>query len=262
MSEQLQVKSEQDFSFVCPSNEFRRVVQALEPVNDPLAVQISATGMRLGAMDPSHVSMAVADLEPGFFQDWESKPSKMSFALSTALLLKIWSNDHVGPIRFKMSSDKTVVSIASSSLIKTFEIPTPTEPDDPVIDEQKYLPTTEIRVGTNAWCDAVTTVSKTSRGMRLEANSDSVVLKAFEPDLVVPGFCELRSWHGEIHDSSVVHYGTDFIVPFLEPLSKLADHISLAFGSDMPLRITAKFHHGACRFWFSPRIYDGGSISA
>ncbi len=265
MSEPLQVKPEQDFSFVCPSNEFRKVIEALQPVNDVLALQVSPSGMRLGAMDPSHVMMVVADLESNFFtfQNWDSRTIKSALQIDS--LLKFWPTDvHVSPIQFKISPEKSIMSVESSGLTKTFEIATtPTTSEGITLpDEKKYVPTTEISVGVNVWRDAVTTISKMSGDMRLEANNNSLLLRAFEPDCVpalLAGSCNLP-FHGEIRDESVVHYQSHSIIPFLEPLTKLADHVLLAFGSDMPLRMTAKFHHGFCRFWFAPRIY-GDSTS-
>lgn len=259
MSEQLQVKPEQDFCFVCPSNEFRKVIEALQPINDVLALQVSPSGMHLGAMDPSHVSMVVADLESSFFtfQDWDSRTIKSALQIDS--LLKFWPTDvHVSPIQFKISPEKTIMSVESSGLIKTFAIATATTSDGVTLpDEKKYVPTTEISVGVNVWRDAVTTISKMSRDMQLEAHSISLVLTAFEPDCVpalLAGSCNIP-FAGKIQNDLAVHYPTSNLLPFLEPLAKLADHILLAFGSDMPLRITAKIHHGTCRFWFAPRIY-------
>lgn len=231
---------------------FKTSFDAISSIVDEVQIEVDSDGLRLNAIDRSHVTYVHLELKESLFDVYEcDKPIKLN--LDTEELMKV--------LKRSKSDDVMELTVDAGSLIITFEGAVKKTFKVKLIDleyDTPAQPQIEYPININI---PITTLKEAIQDIEIVA--DRVLFDVDEDKLTLEAVGEFSDakveyLHGEkITETAKAIYAIENIKEMLKA-EKFADNTYVQFGDDMPLTLVLELlnNEGELSFLLAPRIEE------
>lgn len=232
------------------TKRFKAAFEAISTLINEGRIEIDDDGLKLEALDKSHITFVNLELNPEFFQE---------FDLDYPLQLNVDIEEFNKVLKRAKAEDTIILEVTDEQLILTFNgrakrifelnlIDMEYEPPSPPVIE---YPVT-IEVPTDLFKDGLTDAKLITEKVSLEADSDKFYIKGEG----IPGKNQFEYLHGEQVTGS---YGSIYNLDNLQKMlkaDKFASIIQLSIGKDVPCKLlmTNATEDGSIQYLLAPRI--------
>lgn len=231
-------------------NILRTSFDAISSIVDEVQIQISAEGMRLDALDRSHITFVHLELGAALFDEYTcDEPQKIN--VDTEELMKV--------LKRAKSNDRVILSLEEGNLIVQFEGEAVRTFKIRLIDIEYETPSppeiqyeNEFEVPFQLLKDSIGDIDIFSDKITFRVDEDKFLASA-EGEF---GDAEIEYLHGEkISKPARSVYSLDKIKEMLKA-DKFSETAIINLGDDMPLKLTLKMpsNEGELSFLLAPRI--------
>ncbi|MFH0896664.1 MAG: proliferating cell nuclear antigen (pcna) [Candidatus Bathyarchaeota archaeon] len=237
---------------------WKNLIGAISTLIDEGSFNADKDGMKLRAMDPSHVAMVDFEWPKAVFDEYVcDEPIKLCINFSEMLkFLKRIGNDESIDLNFDPKNAKLNI-VLKSKYTRTFSMAT-LEPSSEEIPMPKVSFNSMARVTTDTLKNSMDDVSTVSDQIQFETSKDKISMKA-SGDLgtasidIENGSGELLSL--EVKQPSKATYSLNYILEMVKAASNLSDIVSVELSSDMPIRLNFEMpEKGKLQYYLAPRI--------
>jgi proliferating cell nuclear antigen len=231
---------------------FKTSFDAISSIVDEVQIEVDSDGLRLNAIDRSHITYVHLELKESLFDIFQcDKPIKLN--LDTEELMKV--------LKRSKSDDVMELGVDAGSLIITFEGETKKTFKVKLIDLEYDAPTPpeieypiKIAVPIRTLKEGVQDIEIVANKVSLSVDEDNLTLEA------VGDFADakIEYLHGEkVNDSAKAIYAVENIKEMLKA-EKFADNTYISIGNDMPLTLSLELlnDEGKLTFLLAPRIEE------
>lgn len=231
---------------------FKTSFDAISSIVDEVQIEVDSDGLRLNAIDRSHITYVHLELKESLFDIYEcDKPIKLN--LDTEELMKV--------LKRSKSDDVMELTVDAGSLIITFEGAIKKTFKVKLIDleyDTPAQPQIEYPININI---PITTLKEAIQDIEIVA--DRVLFDVDEDKLTLEAVGEFSDakveyLHGEkITETAKAIYAIENIKEMLKA-EKFADNTYVQFGDDMPLTLVLELlnNEGELSFLLAPRIEE------
>ncbi|MBC7100626.1 proliferating cell nuclear antigen (pcna) [Methanothermobacter tenebrarum] len=231
-------------------NILKTSFDAISSIVDEVQIQVDSEGMRLDALDRSHITFVHLELHKELFDEYECpEPEKIN--VDTEELMKV--------LRRARAGDRLIITSDDTNLILTFEGEATRQFKIRLIDIEYETPQppeigyeNEFEVPFSLLKDAIADI---------DIFSDKITFKVDEEKFIVSstgefGDAMIEYYHGEkIKEPARSVYSLDKIKEMLKA-DRFSETAIINLGNDMPLKLTLKMPNdeGELSFLLAPRL--------
>ncbi len=237
---------------------WKNLIGAISTLIDEGSFNAEKDGMKLRAMDPSHVAMVDFEWPRVVFDEYIcDEPIKLCISFSEMLkfLRRIGSDESID-LNFDPKSAKLNI-VLKSKYKRTFSMAT-LEPSSEEIPTPKVSFNSTARITADTLKNSMDDVSIVSDQIQFETTEDTLSLKA-QGDLgtasidIEKGSEELLSL--EVNQPSKATYSLTYLLEMVKAASNLSDIVTVEFSSNMPIRLNFELpQQGKLQYYLAPRI--------
>lgn len=231
---------------------FKTSFEAISSIVDEVQIEVDSDGLRLNAIDRSHITYVHLDLKNRLFDVFEcDKPLKLN--LDTEELMKV--------LKRSKSDDVMELTVDGGSLILTFEGEVKKTFKVKLIDLEYETPTApsidypvKITIPIKTLKDAIADIEVVADRVEFKIDPDNLTLRAIGEF----ADAEVEYLHGEKVEKDVkAVFAIENIKEMLKA-EKFADTTYISLGDDMPLTLTLELlnEEGELTFLLAPRIEE------
>lgn len=231
-------------------NILKTSFDAISSIVDEVQIQVDSEGMRLDALDRSHITFVHLELHKELFDEYEcDEPEKIN--IDTEELMKV--------LRRAKAGDRLIITSDDANLILTFEGEATRQFKIRLIDIEYETPQpplieyeNEFEVPFSLLKDAIADI---------DIFSDKITFKVDEEKFIISskgefGDAMIEYYHGEkIKEPAKSVYSLDKIREMLRA-DRFSETATINLGNDMPLKLTLKMpeDEGELSFLLAPRL--------
>jgi len=231
-------------------NILRTSFDAISSIVDEVQIQIDSEGIRLDALDRSHITFVHLELKREIFDEYEcDEPEKIN--VDTEELMKV--------LRRARAEDRLIITSDDANLILTFEGEATRQFKIRLIDIEYETPQppeiryeNEFEVPFSLLKDAIADI---------DIFSDKITFQVDEEKFIISskgefGDAMIEYYHGEkIKEPARSVYSLDKIREMLKA-DRFSETATINLGNDMPLKLTLKMpeDEGELSFLLAPRL--------
>ncbi|MDI3483683.1 MAG: proliferating cell nuclear antigen [Methanobacteriaceae archaeon] len=231
-------------------NILRTSFDAISSIVDEVQIQVDSEGMRLDALDRSHITFVHLELKREVFDEYEcDEPEKIN--VDTEELMKV--------LRRARAGDRLIITSDDANLILTFEGEATRQFKIRLIDIEYETPQppeiryeNEFEVPFSLLKDAIADI---------DIFSDKITFQVDEEKFIISsrgefGDAMIEYYHGEkIKEPARSVYSLDKIREMLKA-DRFSETATINLGNDMPLKLTLKMpeDEGELSFLLAPRL--------
>ncbi|MBE6488711.1 MAG: proliferating cell nuclear antigen (pcna) [Methanosphaera stadtmanae] len=231
---------------------FKTSFDAISSIVDEVQIEVDSDGLRLNAIDRSHITYVHLELKESLFDIYEcDKPIKLN--LDTEELMKV--------LKRSKNDDVMELTVDAGSLIITFEGAVKKTFKVKLIDLEYDAPTPPQIEYPVVISLPITTLKETIQDIEIVA--DRVAFKIDEDNLTLTAVgdfadAEVEYLHGEQVSESVRSIFAIENIKEMLKAEKFADRTFISLGNDMPLTLSLKLlnDEGELTFLLAPRIEE------
>ncbi|HOP33271.1 MAG TPA: proliferating cell nuclear antigen (pcna) [Candidatus Hydrothermia bacterium] len=228
-------------------NILRTSFDAISSIVDEVQIQVDSEGMRLDALDRSHITFVHLELKREVFDEYEcDEPEKIN--VDTEELMKVLRRARAGDIT---SDDANLILTFEGEATRQFKIRLiDIEYETPQPPEIRYE--NEFEVPFSLLKDAIADI---------DIFSDKITFQVDEEKFIISsrgefGDAMIEYYHGEkIKEPARSVYSLDKIREMLKA-DRFSETATINLGNDMPLKLTLKMpeDEGELSFLLAPRL--------
>ncbi|NYB51732.1 MAG: proliferating cell nuclear antigen (pcna) [Methanobacteriaceae archaeon] len=232
------------------SNILKTSFDAISSIVDEVQMQADEEGLRLDALDRSHITFVHLELKKGLFDEYQCSES-MKINVDTEELMKV--------LKRAKSEDMVEITVDEGNLIITFEGEARRTFKIRLIDIEYEAPSppqleypTEFEVPFALLKDSIQDISIVSDKIALQVDADKFQASA-EGEF---GDAQIEYLHGEkIEESARSIYSLEKVKEMLKA-DKFSESAVIRLGNDMPLNLALQMatDEGELSFLLAPRI--------
>lgn len=231
---------------------FKTSFDAISSIVDEVQIEVDSDGLRLNAIDRSHITYVHLELKESLFDIYEcDKPIKLN--LDTEELMKV--------LKRSKSDDVMELTVDAGSLVITFEGAVKKTFKVKLIDLEYDAPTppqieypVEISMPISTLKETIQDIEIVADRVAFSVDPDNLTLTA------VGDFAdaEVEYLHGEQVEENVRSIFAIENIKEMLKAEKFADSTYISLGSDMPLTLSLKLlnDEGELTFLLAPRIEE------
>jgi len=231
---------------------FKTSFDAISSIVDEVQIEVDSDGLRLNAIDRSHITYVHLELKESLFDIYEcDKPIKLN--LDTEELMKV--------LKRSKNDDVMELTVDAGSLIITFEGAVKKTFKVKLIDLEYDAPTPPQIEYPVVISLPITTLKETIQDIEIVA--DRVAFKIDEDNLTLTAVgdfadAEVEYLHSEQVSESVRSIFAIENIKEMLKAEKFADRTFISLGNDMPLTLSLKLlnDEGELTFLLAPRIEE------
>lgn len=231
---------------------FKTSFDAISSIVDEVQIEVDSDGLRLNAIDRSHITYVHLELKESLFDIYEcDKPIKLN--LDTEELMKV--------LKRSKNDDVMELTIDAGSLILTFEGAVKKTFKVKLIDLEYDAPTPPQIEYPVVISLPISTLKETIQDIEIVA--DRVAFKIDEDNLTLTAVgdfadAEVEYLHGEQVSENVRSIFAIENIKEMLKAEKFADRTFISLGNDMPLTLSLKLlnDEGELTFLLAPRIEE------
>lgn len=232
------------------SNLLKSSFNAISSIVDEVQMQADEEGLRLDALDRSHITYVHLELKKGLFDEYRCDvPVKIN--VDTEELMKVLKRSQADDIiELSVDEDNLIITLEGEAS-RTFKIRLiDLEYENPF--PRKYEYPTEFMVPFDLLKNSIQDVGVVSDKITLHVDEDMFKASA-EGEF---GDAQIRYLHGETIRESVKSVFSLEKVKEMLKADKFSDSVIIQLGDDMPLNLTLKALHGegVLSFALAPRL--------
>ena len=237
---------------------WKNLITAIATLVDEASFNINEEGIRLRAMDPSHVAMVDFEWPKTTFEEYVcNEPTKLSVNVAEMLkLLRRIGGDESIELVLEAGSPKLMM-VLKSKYTRTFGMST-LEPSTEEVPTPKISFNVSARLTTSLLRNALEDALAVSDHIILDASSEKLAMKAAGDvgNVIVEvekGTDELLNL--EAKDNSHSTFSLNYLSEMVKAASNLSDVVLLEFSTDMPIRLNFEMpSKGKLQYYLAPRI--------
>jgi proliferating cell nuclear antigen len=237
---------------------WKNLVGAISTLVDEASFDADAEGIKLRAMDPSHVAMVDFEWPKTIFDEYVcDEPTKLCVNISEMLKLlrrvggdesiQLELEEKTGWLKMTLKSKYTRVFRMATLEASMEEVPTP-----------KISFNSMVKITTTCMRNAVDDASTVSDHIQFEASDDkftmhatgdlgSVTIDVDKESEEILGF--------EVKEASKAMFGLNYLSEMVKAASNVSDIVALEFSTDMPVRLNFELpQSGRLQYYLAPRI--------
>ncbi|WP_414470094.1 proliferating cell nuclear antigen (pcna) [Methanobacterium sp. ACI-7] len=232
------------------SNILKTSFDAISSIVDEVQMQADSEGLRLDALDRSHITFVHLELKPGLFDE---------FAIDEPLKINVDTEELMKVLKRAKSDDIVELSVDEGNLIVIFEGEARRRFKIRLIDIEYEAPSppdleypTEFEVPFVLLKNSIQDIEIVSDKIVLTVDADKFVAEA-EGEF---GDAKIEYLHGEKIDINAKSIFSLEKIKEMLKADKFSDTIVLKLGNDMPLNLSLKMvsDEGELSFLLAPRI--------
>jgi len=232
------------------SNILKTSFDAISSIVDEVQMQADSEGLRLDALDRSHITFVHLELKPGLFDE---------FAIDEPLKINVDTEELMKVLKRAKSDDIVELSVDEGNLIVIFEGEARRRFKIRLIDIEYEAPSppdleypTEFEVPFILLKNSIQDIEIVSDKIVLTVDADKFIAEA-EGEF---GDAKIEYLHGEKIDVNAKSIFSLEKIKEMLKADKFSDTISLKLGNDMPLNLSLKMisDEGELSFLLAPRI--------
>jgi proliferating cell nuclear antigen len=235
---------------------WKNLISAISTLIDEATFNIDENGIKLRAMDPSHVAMVDFEWSKTLFDEYQcEEPTKLCVNINEMLkLLRRVRGDE----SLELELEKThLLMILRSKYTRTFRMIT-LEPSSEEVPTPKISFDSVVKITSTCLKDTISDASAISDHIQFETTDEAFIVRAsghlgsviIEVD---KGSEEVLSL--EVMKASKAMFGLNYLSEMVKAASNLSDIATLEFSNDMPIRLTFELpQSGRLQYYLAPRI--------
>jgi proliferating cell nuclear antigen len=232
------------------SNILKTSFDAISSIVDEVQMQADSEGLRLDALDRSHITFVHLELKPGLFDD---------FTIDEPLKINVDTEELMKVLKRAKSDDIVELSVDEGNLIVIFEGEARRRFKIRLIDIEYEAPSppdleypTEFEVPFILLKNSIQDIEIVSDKIVLTVDADKFIAEA-EGEF---GDAKIEYLHGEKIDTNARSIFSLEKIKEMLKADKFSDTIALKLGNDMPLNLSLKMisDEGELSFLLAPRI--------
>ena len=237
---------------------WKNLIGAISPLVDEASFDLDPEGIKLRAMDPSHVAMVDMGLPKTIFDEYFSdKPTKLCVNIAEMLkLLKRVGGDESIELELDEKSARLTMTL-KSNYVRIFSMAT-LEPLSEEIPTPKISFNSIAKITTDSIRNAVDDISTVSDQIQFEMVDDKFIVHASGTLGSVTIKLDKESdevLYFEIKEASKAIFSLNYLSEMVKAASNISDIVSIEFSTDMPLGLNFKLPQGGgLQYYLAPRI--------
>lgn len=237
---------------------WKNLITAIATLVDEASFNINEEGIRLRAMDPSHVAMVDFEWPKTVFEEYVcDEPMKLCVNVAEMLkLLRRTGGEESIELALESGSPKLTM-VLRSKYTRTFGMST-LEPSAEEVPTPKISFNASARLTTSLLRNALEDAAAVSDHIIFDASSEKLAMRA-AGDVgnviieVEKGTDELLSL--ETKENSRSTFSLNYLSEMVKAASNLSDVVLLEFSTDMPIRLNFEMpSKGKLQYYLAPRI--------
>ncbi len=231
---------------------FKTCFEAINAIVEEVKIEVDTEGLRLNAMDRSHITFVHLDLKESLFDIYECD-QPLVLNLDTEALMKVLKRSKSDDVMELTTEDGQLVITFEGRVKKIFKVKLIDSEYDARSPPDIEYPVS-IGVPIDVLKETIQDIEIVAERIKIGVDEDNLVLEA-DGDF---SDARVEYLHGEKVDQDVQStYSIDGIKKMLKA-DKFADNTSLEIGTDMPLTLKLELlnEEGCLSFLLAPRIED------
>jgi proliferating cell nuclear antigen len=243
---------------IADARVWKNLIGAISTLIDEGSFNADNDGIRLRAMDPSHVAMVDFEWPKNVFDEYVcDEPVKLciNFSEMLKLLRRIGTNETID-LNFDPKNTKLNI-VLKSKYARTFSMAT-LEPSNEDVPTPKISFNSTARITASCLKNSIDDASTVSDQIQFETTEGKLSLKAsgdwgsVSSD-IEKGSEELLSL--EVKEPSKATYSLNYLLEMVKAASNLSDIVTVEFSSEMPIRLNFELpQNGKLQYYLAPRI--------
>lgn len=237
---------------------WKSLISAISTLIDEAGFNIDPSGIKLRAMDPSHIAMIDFEWPKTVFEEFVcDQPLNLCINVNEMLrLLRRVKSDESMHITLDEKLARLTITLIGS-YTRTFSIPTLDSVDDTVPTPKLSLKS-KIRITTNTLKDAMDDASTVSDHIKLIMTNEKFVMNA-EGNvgnvlIEIPKESEVIL-DLESEEESTAMFSLNYLSEMIKAASALSEIAIVEFSSDMPIKLNFELPQGGkLQYYLAPRI--------
>lgn len=237
---------------------WKNLIGAIATLVDEASFDIGLEGIKLRAMDPSHVAMIDFEWPKIIFDDYIcDKPTKLCVNINEMLkLLRRVSGDESIEIEAEPSTAQVKITLISQ-YTRTFRMAT-LESLSEAIPTPKISFSSKVRITTGCLKNAVEDGAIVSDSIQLETTGQKFIMQAtgdFGSATVEVKKESEEILSFQVKEDSKATYSLNYLSDMVKAGSSISDITTIEFSTDMPLRLNFELpQNGKLQYYLAPRI--------
>jgi len=240
------------------SRIWRNLLSAISTLIEEADFNTTGEGLKLRAMDPSHVAMVDFEWPKAAFEEYEcDKPTSIRLNLTAMLkLLRRGKSEESLEIAYDEENKKVNLTL-KGKILKKFTMPT-LEPVDEEVPTPKLSFNAKAKMMSGTLKEIVEDSETVSDNIRFEASQDKLLVKASSELSNVN--MELAKSDGallelEVKEASSAAFNLSYLGAMVKAGSATSEVASIEFSTNMPLKLEFEMSEQAkLMYYLAPRI--------
>jgi proliferating cell nuclear antigen len=236
---------------------WKSIVTAVSTLIDEGTFEAGQDGIKLRAMDPSHVAMIDLSLPSSFFEEYVcDKPAKISVNFGEMLkLLRRVSGDESLEMNYEEDTAKLTLRLRGR-YSRTFRMST-IQPSAEEVPTPKITFNAKIKMSAETLKNAVDDASAVSDHLRLESNAERLTINS-SGDLgtatieLEKGSESVLSY--EVQQDSKATFSISYLNDIIKSATAASDIVTVEYSTNMPIKLTFDLPQGSMVFYLAPRV--------
>ncbi|MFH0848319.1 MAG: proliferating cell nuclear antigen (pcna) [archaeon] len=237
---------------------WKNLLSAIAALVEDADFEVSPQGVKLRAMDPSHVAMVDFEWPASAFEEYTCQAqAKIRLNVNSMLkLLRRVTSDERLDILYDESTKKIDLTL-KGQLPRKFTMPT-LEPSEEEVPTPKIEFKTKAKMVSGDLTDIVEDCQQISDNVRLESTQDKLIvsssgdLSSYTAELTKNTEKLLEF---EVQEPSKATFSLNYLAEIVKAASSTSEIVSLEFASNMPVRLLFDIpQQGHLQYYLAPRI--------
>ena len=235
---------------------WKNLIGAISTLIDEGTFNIDKNGIKLRAMDPSHVAMVDFEWPKTIFDEYNCDIStKLCINISEMLkfLKRIGSNES---LELSVDSQTRLNIMLKGKYIRTFNMAT-LEPITEEIPAPKITFNAIAKISTSCLKNALDDIATVSDHIQFEMTPQKLVMSAsgyLGSAAVEVGIDSEELLSLSVKEKSRATFSLNYLSETVKSASSLSDVITIEFSEDMPIRLNFEMTEGKLQYYLAPRI--------
>jgi proliferating cell nuclear antigen len=235
---------------------WKNLVGAISTLIDEGTFDIDKNGIKLRAMDPSHVAMVDFEWPKTVFDDYTcDTPTKLCINISEMLkfLKRIGSNES---LELSVDPQARLNMILKGKYTRTFNMAT-LEPITEEIPAPKISFNAIAKISTSCLRNAMDDISTVSDYIQFEMTPKKLIMHAsgyLGSVSVEVGTDSEDLLSLSIKEKSKATFSLNYLSETVKAASTISDVVTIEFSKDMPIRLNFEMQKGKLQYYLAPRI--------
>ncbi len=235
---------------------WKNLIGAISTLIDEGTFDIDKNGIKLRAMDPSHVAMVDFEWPKTVFDEYNcDTPTKLCINISEMLkfLKRIGRNES---LELSLDPQARLNMVLKGKYIRTFNMAT-LEPITDAIPAPKISFNAIAKISTSCLKNAMNDISTVSDHIQFEVIPNKLIMRSsgyLGSASVEVGTDSEDLLSLSIKENSKATFSLNYLSQTIKAASSISDIVTIEFSKDMPIRLTFEMQEGKLQYYLAPRI--------